>query len=145
MTFDQLEIDKLRTFLVILLFSKKFYIYIRLPFMNSIGIHEFKVDIMSLKISSTMKLLIDTVNDTNFNFLYLLYFFISVPPSVQLMLGPMINPTDLEEGDDVYFECNVKANPPAYKLTWWHNVSVFISISITIIIQILLFINFAFK
>ena len=52
------------------------------------------------------------------------------------MLGPMINPTDLEEGDDVYFECNVKANPPAYKLTWWHNVSTFISIAITIIIQI---------
>ena len=52
------------------------------------------------------------------------------------MLGPMINPTDLEEGDDVYFECNVKANPPAYKLTWWHNVSTFISTAITIIIQI---------
>ena len=48
----------------------------------------------------------------------------------------MINPTDLEEGDDVYFECNVKANPPAYKLTWWHNVSTFISISIPIIIRI---------
>ena len=44
------------------------------------------------------------------------------------MLGPMINPTDLEEGDDVYFECNVKANPPAYKLTWWHNVRTFVSI-----------------
>ena len=52
------------------------------------------------------------------------------------MLGPMINPTDLEEGDDVYFECNVKANPPAYKLTWWHNVSKSISIPITTIIQI---------
>ena len=52
------------------------------------------------------------------------------------MLGPMINPTDLEEGDDVYFECNVKANPPAYKLTWWHNVSTLISISIPIIIRI---------
>jgi hypothetical protein len=33
----------------------------------------------------------------------------------------MVNPTDLEEGDDVYFECIVSANPPAYKLTWWHN------------------------
>ena len=37
----------------------------------------------------------------------------------------MVNPTDLEEGDDVYFECIVSANPPAYKLTWWHNVSIF--------------------
>ena len=50
----------------------------------------------------------------------------------------MINPTDLEEGDDVYFECNVKANPPAYKLTWWHNVSTFISIAITIISEIII-------
>ena len=56
----------------------------------------------------------------------------------------MINPTDLEEGDDVYFECNVKANPPAYKLTWWHNVSKSISIPITTIIQINV-INFCFK
>ena len=48
---------------------------------------------------------------------------ISVQPSVQLTLGRMVNPTDLEEGDDVYFECIVSANPPAYKLTWWHNVS----------------------
>ena len=49
-------------------------------------------------------------------------FLISVPPSVQLDLGRMVNPTDLEEGDDVYFSCMVAANPPAYKLTWWHNV-----------------------
>ncbi len=30
---------------------------------------------------------------------------------------------DLEEGDDIYFSCSVEANPPAYKITWWHNVS----------------------
>ena len=48
----------------------------------------------------------------------------SVPPRVKLDLGQMINPRDLEEGDDVYFECSVTANPPAYKLTWWHNVSI---------------------
>lgn len=30
---------------------------------------------------------------------------------------------DIEEGDDVYFECNVEANPAAYKIVWKHNVS----------------------
>jgi len=43
---------------------------------------------------------------------------------VHLSLGHMYNPNDLEEGDDVFFSCSVQANPPAYKLTWWHNVSV---------------------
>ncbi|XP_059086678.1 roundabout homolog 1-like [Tigriopus californicus] len=42
-------------------------------------------------------------------------------PTVELSLGRMVNPTDLEEGDDIYFSCSIKANPPAYKLTWWHN------------------------
>jgi hypothetical protein len=36
----------------------------------------------------------------------------------------MVNAQDLEEEDDIYFTCSVNANPPAYKLTWWHNVSV---------------------
>ena len=34
----------------------------------------------------------------------------------------MVNPEDLEEGDDIYFSCSIMANPPAYKITWWHNV-----------------------
>ena len=46
-----------------------------------------------------------------------------VPPTVELTLGRMVNPEDLEEGDDIYFSCSINANPPAYKLTWWHNVS----------------------
>ena len=43
-------------------------------------------------------------------------------PNVELSLGRMVNPEDLEEGDDIYFSCSIKANPPAYKITWWHNV-----------------------
>ena len=27
-----------------------------------------------------------------------------VPPQLELRLGPAVNPRDLEEGDDVYFE-----------------------------------------
>jgi hypothetical protein len=39
------------------------------------------------------------------------------------MLGSTLNPDDIKEGDDVYFECHVKANPPWRKLSWLHNVS----------------------
>jgi hypothetical protein len=34
-----------------------------------------------------------------------------------------MNADDIEEGDDVYFECKVNANPVAYKVVWKHNVS----------------------
>ncbi|CAH2092461.1 unnamed protein product [Euphydryas editha] len=42
-------------------------------------------------------------------------------PIVELKLGSTLNPNDIEEGDDVYFDCAVKANPPAYKVVWEHN------------------------
>ncbi|KAJ2950567.1 hypothetical protein O0L34_g8813 [Tuta absoluta] len=42
-------------------------------------------------------------------------------PIVELQLGSTLNPNDIEEGDDVYFDCVVKANPPAYKVVWEHN------------------------
>ncbi|XP_044730222.1 neural cell adhesion molecule 1 [Chrysoperla carnea] len=51
-------------------------------------------------------------------------------PIVSLKMGSSLNPDDIKEGDDVYFECNVKSNPKAYKLAWYlngkelhHNVS----------------------
>ncbi|XP_068081758.1 neural cell adhesion molecule 2 [Anabrus simplex] len=43
------------------------------------------------------------------------------PPIVSLLLGITLNPDDIKEGDDVYFECHVKANPPWRKLSWLHN------------------------
>ncbi|XP_050526353.1 nephrin isoform X2 [Daktulosphaira vitifoliae] len=42
-------------------------------------------------------------------------------PIVSLRLGNSINPNGIKEGDDVYFDCQVKANPPSTKLTWYHN------------------------
>jgi hypothetical protein len=39
-------------------------------------------------------------------------------------LGNSIDPNGIKEGDDVYFDCHVKANPPSTKLTWYHNVSI---------------------
>lgn len=45
-------------------------------------------------------------------------------PVATMHLGAKMNPNDIEEGDDVYFECDVDANPPAYKVVWEHNVSI---------------------
>ena len=38
-------------------------------------------------------------------------------------MGPNLNPNDIKEGDDVYFECHIHANPRPYKMSWFHNVS----------------------
>ncbi|KAI8440554.1 hypothetical protein MSG28_001796, partial [Choristoneura fumiferana] len=42
-------------------------------------------------------------------------------PVATMHLGAKINPNDIEEGDDVYFGCDVDANPPAYKVVWEHD------------------------
>ena len=47
------------------------------------------------------------------------------PPVVSLSLGSTLNPEDIKEGDDVYFECHIKSNPSRSRLTWVHNVSIF--------------------
>lgn len=44
-------------------------------------------------------------------------------PSVSLQLGSSLNPEDIEEGDDCYFDCKIEANPRIYKVVWKHNVS----------------------
>ena len=48
--------------------------------------------------------------------------FLSDPPVVALKLGSNLDETDIKEGDDVYFECDVTSNPEAYKVTWKRNV-----------------------
>lgn len=40
-----------------------------------------------------------------------------------LHLGSTLNAEKIKEGDDVYFECKVRANPEHHKITWRHNVS----------------------
>ncbi|KAI5706645.1 hypothetical protein M8J76_003360 [Diaphorina citri] len=42
-------------------------------------------------------------------------------PMVTLRLGPKLKPNAIKEGDDVYFECKVRANPKEHKITWYHN------------------------
>lgn len=46
-------------------------------------------------------------------------------PVVDLKMGSNLNPNEIKEGDDVYFECTVKANPKTHRLVWFHDVSVF--------------------
>ena len=44
-------------------------------------------------------------------------------PSVRLSFGSNLDPTQIAEGNDVYFECKISANPDVYKVVWLHNVS----------------------
>ncbi|XP_011303576.1 hemicentin-2 [Fopius arisanus] len=40
-------------------------------------------------------------------------------PVVTITLGSGLRANDISEGDDLYFDCDVKANPEAYKLGWF--------------------------
>ncbi|XP_076067139.1 neural cell adhesion molecule 1-B-like isoform X2 [Oratosquilla oratoria] len=42
-------------------------------------------------------------------------------PRLTLTAGQNLDMSDIEEGDDVYFECGIEANPKAYKVQWYHN------------------------
>ncbi|CAK1553340.1 unnamed protein product [Leptosia nina] len=42
-------------------------------------------------------------------------------PIVDLKMGSNLNPNEIKEGDDVYFECTVKANPKTHRLVWFHD------------------------
>jgi len=42
-------------------------------------------------------------------------------PRVKLIYGANINPDNVGEGQDIYFECICTANPPVYKIVWLHN------------------------
>lgn len=64
------------------------------------------------------------INSLRTNVLLFFYFFLVVPV-VTLKMGTSLNPKNIKEGDDVYFECNVRANPRAYRLTWFHEVLFF--------------------
>ncbi|BES99165.1 CD80-like C2-set immunoglobulin domain [Nesidiocoris tenuis] len=42
-------------------------------------------------------------------------------PETTIHLGTSLNPENIREGSDVYFDCYVKAEPPVYKVEWRHN------------------------
>lgn len=43
------------------------------------------------------------------------------PPIVTLRLGSTLVVDEIKESDDIYFECDIKANPPWRKLSWLHD------------------------
>ncbi|XP_043226216.1 hemicentin-2-like, partial [Amphibalanus amphitrite] len=45
---------------------------------------------------------------------------IRFPPKVALRLSPMISADDVREGMDVFFDCEVRSNPPPSRVTWLH-------------------------
>ncbi|XP_053632422.2 nephrin-like [Cherax quadricarinatus] len=57
-------------------------------------------------------------------------------PQVHLAMGSSLSPDEIKEGDDVYFECNVRAHPYVYKVLWYHNgVQVQHNVSVGVIIS----------
>lgn len=58
------------------------------------------------------------------------------PPTASLALGSSLKHDNLKEGDDVYFECSIRANPRVYKVDWKfkgaylnHNISMGVIVS----------------
>ncbi|XP_069161281.1 uncharacterized protein [Procambarus clarkii] len=46
---------------------------------------------------------------------------VNYAPLVEVTLGGSLDPLRIKEGDDVYFECGVKAKPAGVKVAWKHN------------------------
>ncbi|CAL4121345.1 unnamed protein product, partial [Meganyctiphanes norvegica] len=45
------------------------------------------------------------------------------PPEVQVSAGSSLDLNNIKEGDDVYFDCHVKARPEAHRIIWRFNGS----------------------
>lgn len=46
-------------------------------------------------------------------------------PETRIQLGTSLNPNEIREGTDVYFDCLIHAEPSVYKVEWRHLVSDF--------------------
>ncbi|XP_042230715.1 nephrin-like [Homarus americanus] len=42
-------------------------------------------------------------------------------PTARCSYGASLDSTNIKEGDDVYFECYIEANPPVTRVSWRHN------------------------
>lgn len=59
--------------------------------------------------------IINTANDFDkLNFI----FYVADPPHLSLVFGASLQYEHIREGSDVYFECNIQANPPVSEVRW---------------------------
>jgi len=47
-----------------------------------------------------------------------------VAPTAELELGRNLKPDSIAEGNDVYFECRIRSNPPPLRFLWTHEVAI---------------------
>ncbi|KAK7012937.1 hypothetical protein SK128_008518 [Halocaridina rubra] len=47
---------------------------------------------------------------------------VTYPPVATIELGRGVS-SNVQEGEDIYFNCHVDANPPTYKISWYHKGS----------------------
>jgi hypothetical protein len=55
--------------------------------------------------------------------MYPLFIVFLDPPRLNLSFGLSMNAELIDEGKDVYFMCEIEANPEVYKIGWRHGVS----------------------
>ena len=55
--------------------------------------------------------------------LIMAFFVFADPPTSKVRLGSSLNASNIKEGDDVYFECEVVSNPPPNMIVWMKDVS----------------------
>ena len=67
-----------------------------------------------------------TIKYTTFNGENVSFFYFADVPIVSLQFGTILKPDSIKEGDDIYFECIVKARPLATSIQWFQNVSNFL-------------------
>ena len=76
----------------------------------------------SLEDTWEIKVLCKNTTEFDLTSIVILNLFID-KPQVSLRLGKSLDPDNLRTGNDVYFECDVRANPIPHKLIWLHKVS----------------------
>ena len=56
------------------------------------------------------------------NMTFILFYSFSDPPVLNLKWGKGLRPRNIRHGYDVYFECQVDANPKVETVEWYHGV-----------------------
>ena len=59
---------------------------------------------------------------------------VAVTPRARIRFWRNLLVSNIHRGEDVYFECDIKANPAVYNVTWRHNVNIVIIVKLYFII-----------